>query len=74
MQLVAVRRSWHRSLPELANRPGKVFAPFDPIVEARRQWEVRWLEHADQMAAVTSVMRVRQLPLSRVEENLKRTD
>ena len=45
--------------------------PFDPIAEARRQWQVRWPEHADHMAAVTSVMRVQQLLLSRVEETLK---
>jgi DNA-binding MarR family transcriptional regulator len=45
--------------------------PFDPIAEARRQWSVRWPEHADHMAAVTSVMRVRQLLLARVEDALK---
>jgi hypothetical protein len=44
--------------------------PFDPIAEGRRQWEIRWPEHADHMTAVTSVMRVQQL-LSRVEETLK---
>jgi DNA-binding MarR family transcriptional regulator len=46
-------------------------APFDPIAEARRQWTIRWPEHADHMAAVTSVMRVQQLLLSRIEESLK---
>jgi DNA-binding MarR family transcriptional regulator len=46
-------------------------APFDPIAEARPQWTIRWPEHADHMAAVTSVMRVQQLLLSRVEESLK---
>src|SRR5450755_3180270 len=45
--------------------------PFDPIAEARRQWQVQWPEHADHMAAVTAVMRVQQLLLSRVEETLK---
>jgi DNA-binding MarR family transcriptional regulator len=44
---------------------------FDPIAEAHRQWSVRWPEHADHMAAVTSVMRVQQLLLSRVEDVLK---
>jgi DNA-binding MarR family transcriptional regulator len=44
---------------------------FDPIAEAHRQWSARWPEHADRMAAVTSVMRVQQLLLSRVEEILK---
>jgi DNA-binding MarR family transcriptional regulator len=45
--------------------------PFDPIAEAHRQWRARWPEQADHMAAVTSVMRVQQLLLSRVEETLK---
>jgi DNA-binding MarR family transcriptional regulator len=45
--------------------------PFDPIAEARRQWSIRWPEHADHMAAVTSVMRVQQLLLARVEDTLK---
>lgn len=45
--------------------------PFDPIAEAHRQWSSRWPEHAEHMAAVTSVMRVQQLLLSRVEDILK---
>ena len=45
--------------------------PFDPITEAYRQWNARWPEHADHMAAVTSVMRVQQLLLARVEDALK---
>jgi DNA-binding MarR family transcriptional regulator len=45
--------------------------PFDPITEAHRQWSARWPQHADHMAAVTSVMRVQQLLLSRVEDTLK---
>ena len=44
---------------------------FDPLAEAFRQWAVRWPEQADHMAAVTSVMRVQQLLLARVEEALK---
>jgi DNA-binding MarR family transcriptional regulator len=44
---------------------------FDPIEEAHRQWSARWPEHAEHMAAVTSVMRVQQLLLSRVEDVLK---
>jgi DNA-binding MarR family transcriptional regulator len=44
---------------------------FDPIAEAHRQWSGRWPEHADHMAAVTSVMRVQQLLLARVEDVLK---
>src|SRR6202789_1693546 len=51
---------------------GKMAAPsFDPIAEAHRQWSDRWPEQADHMAAVTSVMRVQQLLLSRVEDILK---
>jgi DNA-binding MarR family transcriptional regulator len=45
--------------------------PFDPIAEAFRQWAARWPEHAEHMAAVTSVMRVQQLLLARVEDALK---
>ena len=45
--------------------------PFDPIAEAHRQWSARWPEQADHMAAVTSVMRVQQLLLGRVEDTLK---
>jgi DNA-binding MarR family transcriptional regulator len=43
----------------------------DPIAEAHRQWSARWPEHADRMAAVTSVMRAQQLLLSRIEAVLK---
>lgn len=43
----------------------------DPIAEARRQWLLRWPEHAEHMAAITSVMRVQQLLLSEVERALK---
>jgi DNA-binding MarR family transcriptional regulator len=44
---------------------------FDPIAEAHRQWNARWPECADHMSAVTSVMRVQQLLLSRIEDALK---
>jgi DNA-binding MarR family transcriptional regulator len=43
----------------------------DPIAEAHRQWSARWPEHADHMTAVTSVMRVQQVLLSRIEVALK---
>ena len=44
----------------------------DPIAEARRQWaEHGWDDAADGMAAVTSIMRVQQLMLARVEATLK---
>ncbi len=44
---------------------------FDPIAEARRQWEERWgAEPAPAMAAVTSVMRAHQILLARLNELL----
>lgn len=46
-------------------------APLDPLAEAHRQWHDRWPDQADRMAAVTSVMRVQQLLLARVEDVLK---
>jgi DNA-binding MarR family transcriptional regulator len=49
--------------------------PFDPIEEARRQWQARgWYEAADGMAAVTSVMRAQQLLLARVDRLLRPLD
>ena len=44
--------------------------PFDPIDEAARQWSLRW-DGVDQMHAVTSLMRVQQLVLARLDELLK---
>ena len=43
---------------------------FDPIVEAARQWGVRWTA-VDQMHAVTSLMRVQQLVLAELDELLR---
>lgn len=43
----------------------------DPIAEAHRQWLRRWPEHAERMAAITSVMRVQQILLAEVERVLK---
>lgn len=46
--------------------------PFDPIAEARRQWEDHgWGAAADGMAAVTSVMRAQQLMQARVDGVLR---
>ena len=46
--------------------------PFDPIVEAHRQWvDHGWADAADGMAAVTSVMRAQQVMLARVDEVLR---
>ena len=44
--------------------------PFDPIDEAARQWALRW-DGVAQMHAVTSLMRVQQLVLARLDELLK---
>jgi DNA-binding MarR family transcriptional regulator len=49
--------------------------PFDPIREARRQWEARWgAEPVAAMGAVTSVMRVQQILMARLNALLKPWD
>jgi DNA-binding MarR family transcriptional regulator len=49
--------------------------PFDPIAEARRQWHAHgWDDAAAGMAAVTSVVRVQQIMMARVEEALRPHD
>jgi DNA-binding MarR family transcriptional regulator len=46
--------------------------PFDPIAEATRQWRAHgWEDAAPGMAAVTSVVRVQQIMLARVDEVLR---
>lgn len=46
--------------------------PFDPIAEATRQWRAHgWEDAAAGMAAVTSVVRVQQILMARVEEVLR---
>src|SRR3954452_20830134 len=51
------------------NRP----LPFDPIAEARRQWEAHWDEPAARpMAAVTSIMRAHQILMGRLNGLLER--
>src|ERR1700760_582794 len=45
---------------------------FDPIDEARRHWEERWTEDAaTEMVAVTSIMRVHQILIARLNELLE---
>ena len=46
---------------------------FDPIVEARRQWDLRW-EGSAAMTAATSIMRAQQIILGRVDETLRSFD
>ena len=45
--------------------------PFDPIEEARRHWQARWAPAAaTEMVAVTSIMRVHQILMARLNELL----
>jgi DNA-binding MarR family transcriptional regulator len=46
--------------------------PFDPIEEASRQWSAHWGDEATPaMGAVTSIMRVQQILLARLNELLE---
>ena len=46
--------------------------PFDPIAEARQNWrEHGWEDAADGMAAITSITRVHQLLMARIDASLK---
>jgi DNA-binding MarR family transcriptional regulator len=48
-------------------------APFDPIQEAGRQWRRHWgAADVPAMMAVTSIMRVQQILLARLNETLER--
>jgi DNA-binding MarR family transcriptional regulator len=48
---------------------------FDPIVEARRQWDEHWGgEATPSMAAVTSIMRAQQIIMARLNELLEPLD
>jgi len=48
---------------------------FDPIAEARRQWDVHWGSAATpQMVAVTSIMRAQQILLARLNALLEPLD
>jgi DNA-binding MarR family transcriptional regulator len=48
---------------------------FDPIAEARRQWEEHWGHEATpSMAAVTSIMRAQQIVMARLNELLDPLD
>jgi DNA-binding MarR family transcriptional regulator len=45
---------------------------FDPVAEARRNWSAHWGdEPVPSMSAVTSIMRVQQILLARLNEELK---
>jgi DNA-binding MarR family transcriptional regulator len=46
--------------------------PGDPIAEAHRHWvEHGWVDAADGMSAITSIMRTQQIMLARIEAVLK---
>jgi DNA-binding MarR family transcriptional regulator len=46
--------------------------PYDPIVEARRHWEEHgWGAAAPAMSVMTSVVRVQQVVVSRIEQGLR---
>ncbi|MGH3628415.1 MAG: MarR family winged helix-turn-helix transcriptional regulator [Sciscionella sp.] len=48
---------------------------FDPIAEARRQWNLHWgTEATASMAAVTSIMRAQQIVMARLNEALEPFD
>ena len=48
---------------------------FDPIAEARRQWEAHgWPDQAPAMALVTSIMRLQQVFLTRADAILRSYD
>jgi DNA-binding MarR family transcriptional regulator len=49
-----------------------VVPAFDPIAEARRQWDLHgWTDSSAGMAAVTTIVRVHQLLMSRIDEVLE---
>lgn len=46
--------------------------PFDPVAEARRQWEAHgWEDAAEGMAVITSLMRAQQIAQTRVDQVLR---
>jgi len=48
---------------------------FDPIAEARRQWDAKWgSEATPSMAAVTSIMRAQQIAMGRLNSLLEPFD
>lgn len=56
-------------------RPVQPDLPFDPIEEARRHWEERWPgEAGEEVVAVTSIMRVHQILMARLNELLEPFD
>ena len=54
--------------------PPDVPLPFDPIAEARRNWEARGWGAVDAMAAATSITRAHQILLKRIDATLEPFD
>lgn len=53
----------------MTNNPSQL--PFDPISEARRQWEAHDWPEPEAMAAITSIMRVQQILITQIERVLR---
>ena len=67
---VPTRSELHSYAPYARPVPRRTL-PFDPIVEARKNWEnAGWSDAAAGMALVTSVMRAHQILLARVDSSL----
>ena len=55
-------------------RPGVTPAaplPFDPVAEARRNWQRHEWPHPEAMAAITSITRAHQVLLARIDAVLR---
>jgi DNA-binding MarR family transcriptional regulator len=64
-------RAWRRFRCQ-TGRVNDAELPFDPIEEARRHWRARWSdEAAAEMVAVTSIMRVHQILMARLNALLE---
>ena len=68
-------RVWQRQVVDSRRYPPLMQSrtlPFDPIAEAHRQWVAHdWAAAAPGMAAITSIMRVHQIFIARVDEVLR---
>src|SRR5829696_357538 len=75
-----VRRSAARRARTPANVAGcstrlSALPDFDPVAEARRNWSAHWGdEPVPSMSAVTSIMRVQQILLARLNDELREFD
>src|SRR5258708_9275933 len=75
MQGRKAARGFAKTSRDCGHRVPRVQLGFDPIGEARRQWTAHgWGDAAPGMAIVTSIMRVHQLLLARVDAVLRPFD